>query len=87
MRKSWSDTAWDDYLYWQKSDRKTMQRINRLIKDIDRNGHNGIGNEEKLHGNLSGWYSKRISKEHRLVYRIIDNEIQIAQVRSHYQEL
>jgi toxin YoeB len=84
MIKSWDDVAWDDYIYWQSQDRKTIKRINLLLKDIDRNGYDGIGNPEPLSGDLSGWWSRRIDEANRLVYRLEGNTIKIAQCRSHY---
>ena len=66
--------------------KKTLKRINMLIKDIERNGHNGLGCPEPLKGNLSGFWSRRIDKKNRLVYRIVDNVIQIIQCRTHYGE-
>jgi toxin YoeB len=84
MNKTWQDEAWDDYIYWQSQDRKTIKRINQLIKDIDRNGYTGIGNPEPLSGDKSGWWSRRIDETNRLVYRLEDNTIKIAQCRSHY---
>lgn len=86
MNKVWSDIAWDDYLYWQKQDKKTLNRINKLIKDIDRNGYEGIGKPEPLKGDLSGYWSRRIDDMNRLVYRIKDSEIRIAQCRTHYRK-
>ncbi|WP_010632903.1 Txe/YoeB family addiction module toxin [Sporolactobacillus vineae] len=59
MNKIWQEEAWDDYLYWQNQDKKTLKRINRLIKDIDRNGYSGIGKPEPLKGDFSGWWSRR----------------------------
>jgi toxin YoeB len=86
MNKIWSDKAWDDYLYWQIQDKKTLKRINQLIKDIDRNGYDGIGKPEPLGENYSGFWSRRIDEKNRLVYRIIDGSIEIAQCRTHYQD-
>jgi len=86
MIKAWDEDAWIDYVYWQTEDKKTLKRINMLIKDIERNGHNGLGNPEPLKGNLSGFWSRRIDKKNRLVYRIVDNMIQIIQCRTHYGE-
>ncbi len=83
MKKVFSDNAWEDYLYWQTQDRKTLQRINQLIKDIECDGNQGIGKPEQLQ-NLSGYWSRRINKRDRLVYKIVDNEIRVAQCRTHY---
>ena len=76
--------AWEDYLYWQKTDKKNLKKINELIKDIMRNPYEGIGKPEPLKGDLSGFYSRRIDSEHRLVYTIIDDDIVIVQCRYHY---
>ena len=85
MNRSFSPHAWDDYLYWQTQDRKTLKRINNLLDDIARNGHDkGIGKPEPLKHNWSGWWSRRIDEKNRLVYRIKNNDIQIAQCRYHY---
>jgi len=86
MNKTWSDIAWDEYLYWQTQNKKTLKRINQLVKDIDRNGYNGIGRPEPLSGNLSGYWSRRIDDTNRLVYRIKDGKIEIAQCRGHYDD-
>jgi toxin YoeB len=85
MIKVWSDHAWEDYLYWQTEDKKILKRINQLIKDIDRNGYEGIGKPEPLKYELQGYWSRRIDDEHRLVYRIVDNNIEIVSCRLHYQ--
>lgn len=83
--KIWSDDAWNDYLYWQKQDKKTQKRINLLIKDIERNGPStGIGNPELLSGNLAGEYSRRIDEKNRLVYHMEGGRIYIAHCRGHY---
>lgn len=84
MKKVFSDRAWEDYLYWQSNDKKTLKKINSLIKDIERNQHQGIGKPEPLKHSLSGYWSRRISEEHRLVYKIVDDEIYLAQIRYHY---
>ena len=83
---SFRDKGFDDYIYWQTQDRKTLKRINQLIQDIDRNGHSGMGKPEALKYNRQGWWSRRIDDEHRLVYRIEDDEILIASCRFHYGE-
>lgn len=85
MIKSWSDIAWEDYIYWQTQDKKTLKRINTLIKDIDRNAYDGIGKPEPLLGDLSGYWCRRIDEKNRIVYRIKDNCIQIVQCGSHYR--
>ena len=84
MKKRFSDCAWEDYLYWQKTDKKMLKKINEILKDIDRHPYEGIGKPEALKHSLSGYWSRRINLEHRCVYRIETNEIQIAQLRHHY---
>ncbi len=86
MNKIWHDYAWEDYLYWQKQDKKTLKRINELLKDIDRNGYSGIGKPEPLRENLKGWWSRRIDDKNRIVYRISNHQIEIAQCGSHYRD-
>ena len=84
MRKIWDDSAWADYLYWQTQDKKTLKRINELIKDIERNGNLGIGKPEPWKGNLSGLWSRRIDEYNRLVYRIREDLLEIVSCRDHY---
>ena len=84
MEKIWTDKAWDDYLYWQSQDKKTLKRINLLLKDIDRNGNAGIGKPEPLKWDLAGWWSREIDDTNRLIYRIESNKIEISQCRTHY---
>lgn len=84
MELSWLPTGWEDYLYWQQTDRKTLKRINLLIKDVMRNPFEGIGKPEPLKANLSGWWSRRITGEHRLVYRVHEERIVIMMSRYHY---
>ena len=84
MNKIFTDHAWDDYVYWQSEDKKIIKKINELIKDIERNGHSGIGKPEALKHDLSGFYSRRITDEHRLVYSIQDQNINIISCRYHY---
>lgn len=87
MIKLWHDSAWQDYLYWQTQDKKTLKRINLLIKDIERNGYNGgLGKTEPLKGDLSGFWSKRIDDKNRIVFRIINDRLEIAQCGSHYRD-
>ncbi len=84
MKLIFSENAWEDYLYWQNTDKKTLKRINKLIKDIQRNKYEGIGKPEPLKNNLSGYWSRRINVEHRLVYKIEKERIMIAPLRYHY---
>jgi toxin YoeB len=84
MKKVFSDQAWDEYLYWQSTDKSILKKINTLIKDIERNPFDGIGQPEPLKHNLSSWWSRRINLEHRLVYKIENEAILIAQCRYHY---
>jgi len=76
--------AWEDYLYWQKTDKKILKRVNELIRQCQRTPYKGIGKPEPLRGNLSGWWSRRIDHEHRLVYKFENNKIYILQCRKHY---
>ncbi|MCG6905301.1 MAG: Txe/YoeB family addiction module toxin [Desulfobacteraceae bacterium] len=84
MKLFFSDYAWEDYLYWQKTDTKILRRINRLINEIKRRPFEGIGKPEPLKQALSGYWSRRINDEHRIVYKITDDAVQIAQLRYHY---
>jgi len=84
MNLVFSAHAWEDYLHWQEVDRKTLRRIHELLKDIKRNPHSGIGKPEPLRHALAGWWSRRIDQEHRLVYRVTERGIEIAQLRYHY---
>ena len=84
MRKIWHDEAWEEYLYWQEQDKKTLRRINKILKDIDRNGYNCIGKPEKLSDNLSGFCSTRIDEKNRIVFRIVGDMLEIAECGSHY---
>ncbi|MCD4712461.1 MAG: Txe/YoeB family addiction module toxin [Clostridiales bacterium] len=84
MNKVWTKEAWEDYLYWQTQDKKTLKRMNSIIKDIERNGYKGIGKPEPLKRELKGFWSRRIDDEHRFVYRIFDSQLEILQCRTHY---
>ncbi|MEM1036639.1 MAG: Txe/YoeB family addiction module toxin [Pseudomonadota bacterium] len=84
MKLVFHQKAWSDYLYWQKTDAKIMKKLNALIKDAQRMPFEGLGKPEPLRGNLSGWWSRRIDKEHRMIYRQIEGGIEIAQCRYHY---
>lgn len=84
MILSWAEKAWEDYLYWQQTDKKTLKRINMLIKDIKRQPFEGLGDPEPLKHNWTGYWSRRIDREHRLVYKVIDEAIIVVQCRYHY---
>ena len=86
MRLVWDEAAWEDFVYWQTQDRKVVKRINLLIKDIQRNGNEGIGKPEALNHGFRGYWLRRITDEHRLVYKYTESEIRIAQCRYHYEE-
>lgn len=85
MKLTFSAKAWEEYLYWRKTDKAILKRINTLIRDIQREPFSGIGKPEPLKHGLSGYWSKRINDEHRLVYKFSDNQILIAQLRYHYE--
>lgn len=84
MRLLWEEEAWEEYCYWQKQDKKTLNRINSLLKDIQRDTYNGIGKPEPLKNDLSGWWSRRIDDVNRIVYREKDGAIIILACRGHY---
>ena len=84
MKLLWTEDAWEDYCRWQKEDKKTIKRINILIRDIQRNPIAGIGKPEQLKENLSGLWSRRIDDANRIVYRITDDAIEILAVKNHY---
>ena len=86
MNKAWQDDAWEDYLYWQTQDKRTLKRINLILKDIDRNAYEGLGKPESLSGNLAGYWSRRIDDKNRIVYKIENNQVLIAQCGSHYRD-
>ena len=83
---SFSEKAWEDYLYWQSHDKKVLKRINILLKDIERNGYDGMAKCEPLKGNLSGYWSKRIDDTNRLVFKISDDMIELYQCKGHYDD-
>ena len=84
MKLVFLTNGWEDYLYWQKQDKKILKRVNELIKDYLRSPIDGIGKPEALKNDLSGWWSRRITQEHRLVYRVESDMLYIAQCRKHY---
>lgn len=84
MKLIFSDEAWDDYLYWQKQDRKMVERINKLIQEVKREPFSGLGKPEPLKPALSGFWSRRMTDEHRMVYRVEEDALLLAQLRYHY---
>lgn len=90
MNKLWTDNAWDDYLYWQQQDRKTLRRINALLSDIERNyrqkgnAYTGIGKPEPLKYEFQGFWSRRIDETNRLIYRVNNDVLEILMCRTHY---
>jgi toxin YoeB len=84
MKISFTDESWEDYLYWQKTDKSILKKINDLIKDISRDPFDGIGKPEPLRFQLKGCWSRRIDQEHRLVYEYVNKEIRIIACRFHY---
>jgi toxin YoeB len=86
MLKMWTDIAWEDYVYWQSQDRKTLRRINALLQAIDRDPFSGIGKPEALRHDRQGYWSRRIDDQNRIVYRVEGEMIIIVQCGSHYGE-
>ena len=86
MQVLWHESGWDDYIWWQSQDKKTMKRINALIKDMQRTPYEGLGKPEPLKENLTGWWSRRIDEANRIVYRVKDNALVIAACRNHYDD-
>jgi toxin YoeB len=84
MKFVFTELSWEDYLYWQKNDKQKLKRINELLRDISRNPYEGIGKPEPLKFNYAGFWSRRIDEEHRLIYRVVNDEVQIAKCRYHY---
>ncbi|MCT1601566.1 Txe/YoeB family addiction module toxin [Kocuria sp. p3-SID1433] len=84
MQLLWDEAAWEDYLWWQAQDRKILKRINRLLEDVQRNGNEGIGKPEALKHGFGGFWLRRITDEHRLVYKVLEDRVLIAQCRYHY---
>lgn len=84
MKLIFVDEPWEDYLYWQKTDKKVLKKINELIKEIARNPHKGTGKPEPLKFKYQGYWSRRINHEHRLIYRVVGEVIWIAKCRHHY---
>jgi toxin YoeB len=86
MKIIWFEEAWEDYVYWQSKDKKTIKRINQLIQDTQRNGYTGIGKPEPLKGEFSGFWSKRIDEVNRFVYRIRDGILEVLSCKGHYND-
>ncbi|MFF5899437.1 Txe/YoeB family addiction module toxin [Streptomyces argenteolus] len=84
MKPVWHESAWVDYVWWQTQERKILKRINTLLQDIDRNGNEGIGKPEPLRHDFHGYWLRRISEEHRLIYRVLEDEVRIVSCRYHY---
>ncbi|MFI0937674.1 Txe/YoeB family addiction module toxin [Streptomyces sp. NPDC021020] len=85
MKIVFASRAWEDYLWWQQQDRRVLKRINTLVADIARNGNEGIGKPEPLKHGFQGYWSRRITDEHRLIYKVTDDSVLIAQCRYHYE--
>lgn len=85
MRLVWDEAAWEDYLWWQAQERRVLKRVNALLHEIARNGNGGIGKPEPLKHGFSGYWSRRITDEHRLVYKLVDDGIRVAACRYHYE--
>jgi toxin YoeB len=86
MKLVFAEAAWEDYLHWQQQDRKIVERINKLLREIQREPFTGIGKPEPLRHALTGYWSRRITEEHRIVYKLEDDALLIAQLRYHYQD-
>lgn len=84
MKLLFAESAWDDYQHWLQNDRRMLERVNQLIRDVQREPYKGIGKPEPLKHALAGWWSRRINEEHRMVYRLQEGVLQIAQLRYHY---
>ncbi|AIA75077.1 Txe/YoeB family addiction module toxin [Vreelandella sp. 21] len=84
MKLIFAEHAWEDYLYWQKTDKKVLSRINKLIKETQREPFGGVGKPEPLKHGLAGYWSRRINEEHRMIYKVTDDALLIAQLQYHY---
>lgn len=82
---SFHNNAWEDYLYWQKNDKQILKKINGLLKEAQRNPFQGTGKPEPLVGNFKGFWSRRINREHRLIYKVLDEQIVVAKCRFNYE--
>jgi len=87
MYITFNDTSWNEYLFWQKNDKQKLNKINELLKDISRNPYEGIGKPEALKHKYIGYWSRRIDEEHRLIYKVEQDEIQILKCRFHYDQV
>ena len=85
MQKRWHDRAWEEYVAWQGGDKRMLHRINQLLRSIERNGYGCIGKPEPLRGNWSGWWSVRIDESNRLIFRIVEEYLEIAACKGHYR--
>ena len=86
MKKLWTDRAWNEYILWQEQDKKTLRKLNKLINEIERSPYDGIGKPEPLKHDLSGWWSRQVDEPNRIVYRIIDGNLEISQCKGHYND-
>lgn len=86
MKKIWSDRAWEEYLLYQENDKRLLRKLNSLIKEIERTPYAGIGKVEALKGDWAGFYSRRIDEKNRIIYRIIDDKLEIASCKGHYDD-
>jgi toxin YoeB len=86
VNKVWSDKSWENYVYWQEQDKKTLKKINKLITDIERSPYEGIGKPEPLKHKLSGWWSREIDDTNRIIYRIKNGNLEISQCKGHYND-
>lgn len=86
MNKLFTASGWNDYVYWQQEDKKTLQKVNKIIEDIVRNGNTGIGKPEPLTGNLTGYWSRRINSKERLIYKVDEQNVHIIASRFHYED-
>ena len=86
MKKLWQDEAWEDYVYWQTQDKRTLKKINKLLNDIDRNGYKCTGKPEPLIGNLAGYWRVRIDEKNRIAFRIEGDNLEIMQCGKHYRD-
>lgn len=86
MEKIWADRAWEEYLSYQEEDKKLLRKLNKLIRDIERDPYKGIGKPEPLTGDWAGFYSRHITDKHRIIYRINDGKLEIASCKGHYND-